>query len=75
MYLSVISEICTRASFFKPMSMNAPKSITFRTVPSNSIPGFKSSIVKISLFSIGEASSSLGSLRGDINDLIISSKV
>ena len=32
MYLSLISEMCTSPSCFTPISTNAPKSITFRTV-------------------------------------------
>ena len=43
MNLSLISEICTSPSCFTPMSINAPKSITFLTVPVSIIPSFKSS--------------------------------
>ena len=40
-------------AFLRPISINAPKSTTFLTVPSNCIPTFKLSIVKISLLRSG----------------------
>ena len=75
MYLSVILDICTSPSSCKPISINAPKSTTFLTVPDNSIPTFKSSILRMSLFNRGLSKSSLKSLLGLEKHLIISSKV
>ena len=57
------------------MSTNAPKSITFLTVPFNTIPSFRSSNFKTSDLKICFGISSLGSLPGFDNSSIISFKV
>ena len=57
------------------MSTNAPKSVIFLTVPVNNCPSFKSSKLKTSLLNIGFGMSSLGSLPGFFNSLIISVNV
>jgi len=76
MNLSLISEICTSPSCFTPMSINAPKSITFLTVPVSIIPSFKSSNFKTSERKIGFGMSSLGSLPGfDSSDIISASVI
>ena len=59
-----ISEICTRPSTFTPKSINAPKSTTLRTTPSNSIPVLISSRLKTSCRKIGGGTSSRGSRPG-----------
>lgn len=68
-------EICTKPSSFKPQSTKQPKSTTLRTVPSNCIPGFKSSRLRISLLNTGASNWSLGSLNGAINASRMSFKV
>ena len=56
--------MCTRPESFSPMSTNAPKSTTFRTVPLSSMPGVRSSIFKMPFLKIGLGKSSRGSRSG-----------
>lgn len=71
----LILEMCNKPSSWSPISTNAPNEATFLTVPFNSIPIFKSSIVRTSLLSITSGASSLGSRPGFFNSLIMSSIV
>ncbi len=57
------------------MSTNTPKSITFRTVPFRSIPGFKSFISRTSLLRIGFGMFSRGSRAGFSSSFRISVSV
>ena len=70
--LLLIFDICNSPSSCNPISTNAPNDATFLTVPFNSIPGFKSSIVSISLFNIGGSISLRGSNPGFNNSFIMS---
>ena len=67
--------MCTNPSCFTPISTNAPKSVTFLTVPVNTIPSFKSSNFNTSALNTGFGISSLGSLPGFESSCIISFKV
>ena len=65
----------TSPSCLTPTSTNAPKSVTFLTVPVRIIPSRKSSKDNTSDLKIGLGMSSLGSLPGLINSFIMSFKV
>ena len=67
--------MCTSPSCLTPISTNAPKSITFLTVPVNTIPSFKSSNFKTSFLKIGFGISSRGSLPGFDNSSTMSDNV
>ena len=56
--------MCTSPESLRPMSTNAPKSTTFKTVPLSSMPAVKSSIFKIPFLKIGLGRSSRGSRSG-----------
>ena len=73
--LSVICEMWTRPSWCTPISTNAPKSITFLTVPVSSIPVLRSLADIISCRKSGGGSSSRGSLPGLSSSFIISLSV
>ena len=72
---SVIWEICTRPSWWTPISTKTPKSITFRTVPLRIMPGFRSFMSSTSLRRMGAGMSSLGSLAGFSSSLRMSVRV
>ena len=72
---SQISEIWTSPSWCTPISTKAPKSMTLRTVPFKTMPGFKSSMLRTSLRRIGFGISPLGSRPGFWSSFTISSKV
>ncbi|EAL14234.1 hypothetical protein protein [Bacillus cereus G9241] len=74
-YCLLSLEICTKPSCFTPTSTKAPKSTTLRTVPSSSIPRFKSSNFKIPFFRSGLGNSSLMSRSGLMRASIISTNV
>src|SRR5699024_72935 len=68
-------EMCTRPSWWTPMSTNTPKSMTLRTVPESTMPGFKSFISRTSVRRMGAGSSSRGSRPGFKSSLTISRRV
>ena len=57
------------------MSTKAPKSMTFLTVPVNTMPSVKSSSFNTSFLRIGFGMSSLGSLPGFVSSSMMSDKV
>ena len=57
------------------MSTNTPKSITLRTVPVSSMPGFRSFISSTSVRRMGFGSSSRGSRPGFISSATMSRRV
>ncbi len=65
----------TSPSWWTPMSTKAPKSMTLRTVPFSSIPGFRSFTSSTSVRSTGAGSSSRGSRPGFISSAATSRRV
>ena len=74
-FLFVIWDMCTSPSWWTPMSTNAPKSITFRTVPFKIMPSFKSFISRTSVRRIGFGISSRGSRPGFSSSFTMSRSV
>ena len=73
--LSVIWEMWTSPSWWTPMSTKTPKSMTLRTVPVRTIPGFRSLMLITSVRSRGGGSSSRGSRPGFCSSRTTSSRV
>ena len=67
--------MCTSPSWWTPMSTNTPKSMTLRTVPVSSMPGFKSFISSTSVRRMGRGSSSRGSRPGFTSSPTMSRRV
>ena len=68
-------EMWTSPSWWTPMSTNTPKSMTFRTVPVSTMPGFRSFISSTSVRRMGLGSSSRMSRPGFISSAATSRNV